>query len=185
MLDIRNSLFQACQFSRNRYIYRKKEFMRKWHFQDLKKYSVVVHHPYEETSWTRKQTQKEKFEMLKIDLSGNVDIMLMLGKINAGGSFRYLDEKEVDNHLIERSFYDIHWCKDDSSNYYRAFHYQSRTRTETIGTDTPVDSDLCQLANSEYKRELEPTHVVASVTYGGDAHFVFEKVKVVRETFIF
>lgn len=50
------------------------------------------------------------------------------------------------------------------------------TRTESIDPSIPKDVDLCALAASSRMEEFEPTHVIASITYGGNAHIVFEKV---------
>ena len=65
--------------------------------KDVQKHHSVTYHPYQESFWTQRQSRDEKLEMLKIDMTGNVDIMLGLGKVYAEGSFHYLDEKIVRN----------------------------------------------------------------------------------------
>lgn len=63
--------------------------------QDVKNHTIVTSHPSEKSYWTQRQTYEEKLDLLKIDVSGNVDVFLYVAEFHAGGSFGYLDEKQV------------------------------------------------------------------------------------------
>ena len=64
-------------------------------------------------------------------------------------------------------------------------HYTADTRTDTLSFDiyTNVhhnDTPMCDLVVGETANKLgtfKPTHIVTAITYGGDAHFVFKKVR--------
>ena len=65
-------------------------------------------------------------------------------------------------------------------------HYTADTRTDTLSFDIMTnvnhnDTPMCDpLVTGEIGKELgtfKPTHVVTAITYGGDAHFVFKKVR--------
>lgn len=55
----------------------------------------MTYHPAEKSYWTDKQTFQEKYDMLEIDITGNIKVMLSMAEITAEGSFRYLTEKLV------------------------------------------------------------------------------------------
>ena len=57
-------------------------------------------HPKESTTWSHKQTLKDKLDMLSIDVGGSVSVELEMAKIEADGSFKYLTEKSVRNIFI-------------------------------------------------------------------------------------
>ena len=52
-------------------------------------------HPTQKTSWSSKQSQEEKYDMLHIDVTGGLTIMFESGEIDAHGSFDYLKEESV------------------------------------------------------------------------------------------
>ena len=67
--------------------------------------------------------------------------------------------------------------QDSSKDYYTALHYKSLTKTETL------DSDILNVSNKHCPDKtvmegFEATHVVTSITYGGDAHFIFKDVRI-------
>ena len=53
----------------------------------------VIHHPKQNIWWTAAQTEQEKYEYLKIDLYGNVEVDLKMAKITAEGSFKYIQDR--------------------------------------------------------------------------------------------
>ena len=55
----------------------------------------MTYHPSEKSHWTHRQTDEEKYDLLKIDVAGSVDVLLTLAAFHAGGSFGYLEEKQV------------------------------------------------------------------------------------------
>ena len=59
-------------------------------------------------------------------------------------------------------------------------HYMSETKTETLGPevrDAAVE-DYCNTAEDKEGKlgTYKPTHIVTAITYGGDAHILFQKV---------
>ena len=56
---------------------------------------ITKFHPHQKTHWTSRQTKKEKYDMLHIDVTGDIQVMLDVGGINAQGSFNYLEEELV------------------------------------------------------------------------------------------
>ena len=60
-------------------------------------------------------------------------------------------------------------------------HYMSETKTETLGPevrDKGIVQNYCNTAIDKEKKlgKYKPTHVVTAITYGGDAHILFQKV---------
>ena len=66
-----------------------------WPDEEVAKHKVSINHPKQEIMWTSGQTESEKFDMLKVDLAGSVQIDLAMAKIRASGSFSYLQESKV------------------------------------------------------------------------------------------
>ena len=66
-----------------------------WPAEFVDKHKSVIHHPIQETKWTSPQTFSEKAEMLKIDVYGSVTVSVEIAKIEASGSFNYLQNKKV------------------------------------------------------------------------------------------
>ena len=66
----------------------------------------------------------------------------------------------------DRDYYDL-----------AVLHYVSQTRTDTLDADIKYDASiLCDYESwGKLKSSYQPTHVVTAITYGGNAHFVFEK----------
>ena len=64
--------------------------------------------------------------------------------------------------------------------FYSALHYETLTKTESIDSTISGDYDLCEniadLNNNGVLQDYQATHVVASITYGGDAHIIFKNV---------
>ena len=56
----------------------------------------------------------------------------------------------------------------------------SETKTETLGPEVRDSAvgDYCKTAIDEDGKlgTYKPTHIVTAITYGGDAHIVFQKV---------
>ena len=56
----------------------------------------------------------------------------------------------------------------------------SETKTETLGPEVRDNAveDYCKTAIDEEGKlgKYKPTHIVTAITYGGDAHIVFQKV---------
>ena len=62
----------------------------------------VVPHPKQESKWTSAQTLSEKVEMMKFDVRGTVSVVLKIAKVaEASGSFKYLDDKKVNDQMID------------------------------------------------------------------------------------
>ena len=88
--------FQACPFSRQIIFFSlNKKNHDNFKTQDVENHTIVTSHPSEKSYWTQRQTDEEKLDLLKIDVSGNVDVFLYVAEFHAGGSFGYLDEKQV------------------------------------------------------------------------------------------
>ena len=65
----------------------------------------------------------------------------------------------------DRDYYDL-----------AVLHYVSQTRTDTLDANIKNASPLCEPNTwGKLKSSYQPTHVVTAITYGGNAHFVFEK----------
>ena len=65
-------------------------------FKEIKNWTNVIPHPFQETRWTKYLSLDEKLELLNIDLEGSVTVDLAAGKkLEAGGSFHYLEVEEV------------------------------------------------------------------------------------------
>ena len=60
-------------------------------------------------------------------------------------------------------------------------HYMSETKTETLGPEVRDGGNVenyCNTAKDEDGKlgTYKPTHVVTAITYGGNAHILFQKV---------
>ena len=44
-----------------------------WNHRIVEDYTNTINHPFQETKWTSAQTQDEKFDMMKIDVSGLIE----------------------------------------------------------------------------------------------------------------
>ena len=86
--------------------------MNLWPEKDLETHTNTIDHPKQRSLWTVQQSLDQKFKMLHIDVSGSIQTMIGLGKLNAdglkfrkeinfiyniSGSFKYLDEEKVNN----------------------------------------------------------------------------------------
>ena len=69
--------------------------MELWDLGAINEIKHVIHHPSALALWTSPQTLKEKYDLLNINLSGSLSVMLSMGKIEASGSFAYLSAKKV------------------------------------------------------------------------------------------
>ena len=64
----------------------------------------MIHHPKQEVEWTSGQSEKEKWDYMKVDLWGEVSVTLQMADISAEGSFKYLSDTKVD-------LYHLSWVK--------------------------------------------------------------------------
>merc|ERR1719308_714512 len=131
--------------------------MNLWPEKALENHTNTIDHPKQKSLWTSQQSLDQKFEMLHVGVEGSVQTMIGLGKLNADGSFEYLEEKQ-----------------DFTEFGVAELHFLSETRTDTLSADiTEVDAS-CHIFRN-LPETYKPSHVVTAITYGGDAHFVFTK----------
>ena len=67
-----------------------------WSSKIVKENTKTIFHPIQKTQWTGAQSTEEKMELLHIDLEGSISVDIAAGKkLNARGSFQYLEEEKV------------------------------------------------------------------------------------------
>ena len=82
-----------------------------WSTKTVNKFKTVIEHPVQETTWSNKQTLKDKLEMLSIDISGSITVDIAAGKqLVAKGSFTYLDEESVSTSSILKVTIFLFFC---------------------------------------------------------------------------
>jgi hypothetical protein len=131
-----------------------------WEESELDENKKVVCHASADTSFAYDETRSEKHNFL--DVTAHIDISYEAGfTVHVWGSFAYLKHsEESENKASVR------------------LSYKSITKTESISTyltNKAFDGNHTSQACKWDKNGDIPTHVVSSVTYGGDAHFIFEK----------
>ena len=68
--------------------------MNLWPEKDLETHTNTIDHPKQRSLWTAQQSMDEKFEMLQIDVTGSIQTMIGLGKLNADGMLALLKRKK-------------------------------------------------------------------------------------------
>jgi hypothetical protein len=112
------------------------------------------------------------------DLTASLSVSYDAGMIKVSGSAEFLQTKQVIVLLHNQS---TNMCpQTDDENAHVRLSYISRTRAESISTDiTGKAAPRCTDKNGNdisTTGPYDPTHVVAQIVYGGNAHFDFMKV---------
>jgi len=126
-----------------------------WKPEDIEKTKRIVYHPGSKTEFSADNSREKKFDLLKV--TAELSVSVEAGMVTVDGSATYLNP---DHDLEEKAKVTL--------------SYQSTTRTEALSSDLSNKTKLNCDVNIQDKNS-HPTHVVASITYGGDCHFVFEK----------
>ena len=59
--------------------------MNLWTEKALETHTNTIDHPKQKSHWTTQQSLDEKFDMLHVDVSGAIQTMIKMGKLNADG----------------------------------------------------------------------------------------------------
>ena len=59
--------------------------MNLWSEKVLETHTNTIEHPKQKSLWTSQQSIDEKFDMLHVDVTGAVELVIKMGKINADG----------------------------------------------------------------------------------------------------
>ena len=70
--------------------------------------------------------------MLNIDVGGSLSLNLMLGKIEASGSFKYIEEKKVKSRYYKEQSEDYIHLQDFGFEDVAVLNFFSQIRTETV-----------------------------------------------------
>jgi hypothetical protein len=132
-----------------------------WDQESINQSKEVLWNPSSRIEFEVGESTKDKHTHL--DVSAALSVSLEGGMIHVSGSATYLDDK-----------------KTNDDNAHVRLSYISQTRSESISTClTGVHAPRCPKPKSSGSSDTDgsnaPTHVVAEITYGGNAHFDFEK----------